>query len=92
MGNTKRVRVKVPQSLLKEIDSYVQKNGSGGKNDFIREAVKVYLREQKRKEIRKRLKSGYREMSELNLQLADEGIEYDCKLMNYYAESLAESE
>ncbi|MFW6006594.1 MAG: CopG family ribbon-helix-helix protein [Bacillota bacterium] len=92
MDNVKRVMISLPHNLLEEIDGFIQKNGNGNRSEFIREAMKLYLQEKRRQEIREKLRHGYMEMSDLNLKLADEGIEYDARLMYYYEESLAECE
>ena len=84
--------ISLPHNLLKEIDGFVQKNGSGNRSEFIREAMKLYLQEKRRQEIRDKLRNGYIAMSQINLELAAEGIEYDAKIMHFYEESLAECE
>ncbi|ACL68935.1 CopG family ribbon-helix-helix protein [Halothermothrix orenii] len=91
MGNLKRVMVSLPTSLLKEVDGFVQK-GSGNRSEFIREAMKLYLHEKKRQEIREQMRTGYMEMSDINRELADEGITYDALTINFYEKSLAECE
>ena len=51
MGNLKRVMISLPNQLLQEVDGYVKKS-SGNRSEFIREAMKSYLEEKKRQEIR----------------------------------------
>ena len=92
MDNVERVMVRIPHKLLKEIDGYVQESNEGNRSEFIREAMKLYLQEKKRQEIREELRNGYVQMSGINLELADEGIEYDARIMSFYEETLAESE
>ena len=92
MDNIKRVMISLPRNLLREIDGYVKENGTGNRSEFIREAMRLYLREKKRQRIREELREGYVQMSSINRELADEGIEYDARLMAFYEESLAESE
>lgn len=91
MGNLKRVMISLPNQLLQEVDGYV-KRSSGNRSEFIREAMKSYLEEKKKQEIREQLKTGYLEMSAINLQLADEGIKCDGPTIYLYEEKLAESE
>lgn len=91
MGNLKRVMISLPNNLLQEVDVFVQK-GSGNRSEFIREAMKLYLKEKKRQELREQMRIGYLEMSEINLELADEGISYDARTIDYYEERLAECE
>lgn len=91
MGNLKRVMISLPNNLLQEVDVFVQKN-SGNRSEFIREAMKLYLQEKKRQEIREQMRAGYLEMSEINLELADEGIRCETNTFDYYEERLAECE
>lgn len=91
MGKVKKVMISLPNNLLQEVDGFVQK-GSGNRSQFIREAMKQYLREKRKQELREELRNGYLEMSELNLELAAEGLEYDARIINYYEKSLAECE
>ena len=92
MDNVKRVMISLPHNLLKEIDGYVQEKGGGNRSEFIKEAMKLYLKEKKRQQIRENLRNGYVQMSTINLELAAEGMEYDARIMSYYEETLAESE
>jgi len=91
LANLKRVMISLPNTLLREVDGFVQK-GSGNRSEFIREAMRLYLNERKRQELREQMRTGYLEMSEINLELADEGISYDVKIIDYYEERLAECE
>ena len=91
MGNVKKVMISLPHKLLEEFDCFVQK-GNGNRSQFIREAMKLYIEEKRRQEIRERLRNGYVEMSEINRELAAEGLLCDAKTICYYEESLAECE
>lgn len=76
MAETKRIMISMPETLLKEIDGIVsieKKNRS----EFIREAMKLYIRERKKVQVRERMKLGYREMGNINLAIAEIGIEED---------------
>lgn len=83
--------ISLPDSLLEEVDGFVQRD-SGNRSKFIREAMKLYLKEKKRQEIRDKMRTGYLEMSEINLELAAESIWCDARTINYYEDSLAECE
>lgn len=83
--------ISLPNNLLQEVDGFVQR-GSGNRSEFIREAMKLYLREKKRQEIREQMKSGYLEMSEINVKLADEGLKCEAGTIHFYEEKLAECE
>ena len=83
--------ISLPNNLLQEVDVFVKKS-SGNRSEFIREAMKLYLQEKRRQEIREQMRTGYLEMSDINLELADEGINCDTTVFNYYEEKLAECE
>ena len=54
------------------------------KTDLILEAMKGFVEENKSKSLKERLKEGYREMSQINLSLAEIGIEQDNLDLRYY--------
>ena len=61
MAELKKILVSLPDSLLQEVDEIVaieKKNRS----EFIREAMKLYIRERHRIEIREKMKKGYEEI------------------------------
>ena len=63
----------LPQTLLKEVDGVVEMERRT-RSEFIREAMKLYLQERRKKQIRERMQEGYMEMAKLNLTLANEAI------------------
>ncbi len=73
MARTKRIMISLPHSLLQEVDGVVQSEKKT-RSEFIREAMKLYLRERKKKQIRERMQEGYLEMARLNLSLANEAL------------------
>lgn len=85
MAQTKRIMISLPDSLLKEIDGIVcieKKNRS----QFIREAMRLYIRERKKMQISESLKIGYEEMGELNCLIAELGLQNDTsELIKYEA-------
>ncbi|MDN5332453.1 MAG: CopG family transcriptional regulator / antitoxin EndoAI [Tepidanaerobacteraceae bacterium] len=54
--------------------------------------MRLYLRERERIRMREQLKSGYLEMAEINLKIAEMGISEDLKDLMLYETSLSESE
>lgn len=76
MAETKRIMISLPNSLLEEVDNIVSIE-SKNRSEFIREAMKLYLRERKKIQINESMKNGYREMSQINLYFAEMGIEKD---------------
>jgi CopG family transcriptional regulator/antitoxin EndoAI len=65
--------ISLPQNLLKEVDGVVEME-KRTRSEFIREAMKLYLQERKKRQIRERMQEGYIEMARLNLALANEAI------------------
>lgn len=72
MSSSRRIMISVPQNLLQEVDVAVS-SVSGSRSEFIRAALRMYLDEKRRLEMRERLRRGYVEMGSLNLALAEGG-------------------
>ncbi|AEF93347.1 putative transcriptional regulator, CopG family [Desulfotomaculum nigrificans CO-1-SRB] len=71
-AQVKRIMISLPDSLLAEVDDIVEAERVN-RSEFIREAMKLYIAERKRRLLREQMKKGYLEMAKLNLALA---IEY----------------
>jgi len=81
--------ISLPESLLAEVDdlaTIVQLNRS----EFIREAMRMYINEHRRLEIREQMKKGYQEMAKINLSLAAEHCSLEDEVQEIYEEKLAE--
>lgn len=72
-NNTKRIMISLPQNLLQEVDG-VAKLDNSNRSELIREAMKLYLLERKKKSIREKMQKGYMEMADINLNLASESF------------------
>ena len=83
MAETKRIMVSLPNSLLEEVDFIVSMEKKN-RSEFVKEAMKLYIREKRKVEVTERLKDGYLEMSQINLTLAEVGFEQDMKELNVY--------
>lgn len=91
VGELKRIIISLPDSLLKEVDSIVhieKKNRS----EFIREAMRLYIREKRKVEMRETLKQGYTEMANINLALAESAFSADFCSLDLCEAALLESE
>jgi len=88
MAETKKIMVCVPDSLLEEVD-YIVKLEKRNRSEFIREAMKAYLRERKRMEMRESMKNGYKDMAAINLVYAEMGIDVDLSCLEKYEAELA---
>jgi CopG family transcriptional regulator/antitoxin EndoAI len=73
LARTKRIMISLPHNLLQEVDGVVEME-KRTRSEFIREAMRLYLRERKKKQIREQMQEGYMEMARLNLTLANEAI------------------
>lgn len=73
LQNTKRIMISLPDYLLQEVDKIVKKENSN-RSEFIRQAMKVYLLERKKRQLRDSMQRGYMEMAKINLNLASEAF------------------
>ena len=83
----KRIMISLPDYLLREVDVIValeKKNRS----EFIREAMKLYIREKQNSHLREQMRKGYQEMAVINLTLAQEGINTDEEVQELFDEAL----
>lgn len=74
MAETRRIMISLPDKLLQEVDGIVATE-KRTRSEFIREAMKLYLQERKKRYIREMMQKGYLEMAQLNLSLANEALE-----------------
>jgi CopG family transcriptional regulator/antitoxin EndoAI len=91
MARQKKILISIPDSLLDEADNMAYSQNIN-RSEFIRDAIKSYIREKKKKEIAQKLKKGYEEMGNLNLEYSEYSIESDNTQMQLYEKSLAECE
>ncbi|MBS4032075.1 MAG: ribbon-helix-helix protein, CopG family [Clostridiales bacterium] len=68
--------ISLPNHLLEEVDGIVATE-KRTRSDFIREAMRLYLEEREKRDIRERMQRGYMEMAKLNLRLANEAFEVE---------------
>ncbi|WCN37525.1 CopG family ribbon-helix-helix protein [Aneurinibacillus uraniidurans] len=72
--DTKRIMISLPDHLLQEVDGLVEKEKSN-RSEFIRQAMRLYLKERKKRHIREMMQRGYMEMANINLHMASEAFE-----------------
>jgi len=85
----KRIMISLPESLLEEVDGLASLE-KRNRSEFIREAMKLYINERKKRIMREQMKKGYQEMAEINLSLAKENYEAEEEVQEYYEKKLAE--
>jgi len=71
LTQVKRIMISLPDSLLAEVDGIAAAERLN-RSEFIREAMKLYISERKRRMLREQMKAGYMEMAGINLSLAME--------------------
>lgn len=91
MAETKRIMISLPNSLLKEVDGLLTVENKN-RSEFIREAMRLYIRERKKIQMGERMKKGYEEMSQINLTLAEIGLEEDMRELDKYEVKLTRCE
>lgn len=69
--NTKRIMISLPHHLLEEVDGIVEQEKLN-RSEFIRQAMKVYLIDRKKRHIRESMQRGYMEMAKINLSITSE--------------------
>lgn len=91
ISSKKKIVVTLPNSLLVEIDKIVKVENKN-RSEFIREAMKLYIREKRKMEVRESMIKGYREMGAINLALAEMGLSIDVSSLSSYEGKMAEGE
>jgi CopG family transcriptional regulator / antitoxin EndoAI len=81
MADLKRIMISIPDSLLQEVDGIIALE-KRNRSEFVREAMRLYIEEKKRKEAREIMKRGYLEMAKINLVLAEEGLMAESELLD----------
>ena len=76
MAEISRVAVSLPNSILEEVNLMLPME-LDNKAEFMIEAMKLFINEKKKTSLTERLKEGYKEMSQINLALAEIGLEQD---------------
>ena len=73
MSEKKRIEVYVSRQLLEQVDDIAQRDQTN-RSEVIREAMRQYLTDQRRQEIRTSMQQGYQEMARINLRIASESF------------------
>jgi CopG family transcriptional regulator / antitoxin EndoAI len=75
--NTKRLNITLPKSTVSLLETIANK---GERSNFIDNAIKAYIKQNKQKTLRESLKEGSIARSERDLSLADEWFEIEEEL------------
>lgn len=76
MSRQRKILISVPDSLLTEVDDFANSQNIN-RSEFIRDALRVYVKERKKLELYERMKKGYEEMAEINLDIAEYCVSAD---------------
>ncbi len=79
VAELKRIMISIPNSLLQEVDGIIAMEKLS-RSQFVREAMRLYIEERKRKAVRDMMRKGYQEMAIINLALAEEGLTADVEV------------
>lgn len=91
MSRHKKILISLPDTLLNEVDNLATEQNLN-RSEFIREAMKVYIRQKRNAEIAERMKSGYQQMADINLEISEYCLKADNAAQQSYEEKLAECE
>ncbi|MEN6411964.1 MAG: ribbon-helix-helix protein, CopG family [Veillonellales bacterium] len=76
MAELRRIMISIPNSLLQEVDGIIAMEKLS-RSQFVRDAMRLYIEDRKRKAVRDMMRKGYQEMAAINLTLAEEGLMID---------------
>ena len=91
MSHHKKILISLPDTLLSEVDNLATSQKIN-RSEFIREAMKRYVAEQRRASLAASLKKGYEEMADINIEIAELCVEADNIQQQSYEQKLAECE
>lgn len=83
MSQVKRIMISLPDSLLAEVDGIAAADQLN-RSEFIREAMRFYITERRRRHLREQMKKGYLEMAKINLALAIEHYRLESEAAKIY--------
>lgn len=91
MADLRRIMISIPNALLQEVDGIIAMDKLS-RSQFVREAMRLYIEDRKRKAVRDMMKRGYQEMAAINLTLAEEGLLVDIDTFELMPDLLTERE
>jgi CopG family transcriptional regulator / antitoxin EndoAI len=83
LNELKKVLISIPDSLLKEIDLLVAVERTN-RSEFVREAMRLYIGQRRKIEMRDRMKKGYQEMAGINIKMCECCFDADCEQLTEY--------
>ena len=89
MSRQRKILISVPDALLTEVDDFANSININ-RSEFIRDAMRLYIKERKKMELCARMKKGYEEMAEINLDIAEYCVSADDEQQRAYEVKLSE--
>ena len=71
MAAAKKVELILPEGLLETVDSIAKKENMT-RSECIEHAMRFYIEERKKRELREQLIQGYQEMAEINITISED--------------------
>ncbi|OPJ65102.1 CopG family transcriptional regulator [Clostridium oryzae] len=91
MSSQKKMIKNLSETLSREFEK--ERHDNGKKNSqFIKEAIILYIEQRKKIEYLEKMKKGYIEMADINVEMADMGCSDDFKSLQEYEVWLTESD
>ena len=91
MAEQRKVLLHLSDKLIKAADEYAIEDGIS-RSEFIRKALRVYLKQRDEEKLEQQLIKGYQAMGKINLEEAEFALEADtCQYLSY-EEKLSECE
>ncbi len=91
MSKQKRILISLPETLSAETDNLATCLNVS-RSELIREALRNYIKDFRKREIGEMMKKGYAEMGEINLEIAEGCLSADNSQLSNYEEKLSECE
>lgn len=71
MAAAKKVELILPENLLETVDSIAKKENMT-RSEYIENAMRFYIEEREKRELREQLIQGYQEMAEINIKISED--------------------
>lgn len=91
LSRQKKILVSLPDTLLTEVDNLATEQKLN-RSEFIRNAMKQYIIQNKKARLMQQLKKGYEDMSQINIEISEYCLTADDEAQRIYEEKLAECE
>lgn len=91
MSKQKRILISIPEKLSAETDNLAACLNIS-RSEVIRKALRLFIKDYKKREIGEMMKKGYAEMGAINLEIAEGCLSADNSQLSNYEEKLSECE